>query len=200
MISDEVFVDYRYTDRPGDVRVAAAARDGRARSCSRSAGSRSPRPSRSSSSAGSSRTGPPTFSPTRFARLEWIADAYLSVGDARPARAPEASRGQPRGAVEAIWARVLRNERALRAAFPRGPAVAASPVAAGWAACLQRARRFDPEEEIVLDLLESHDVLVQPGYFFDFPFEAFLVVSLLPPPDVFREGIERLAQALAIHA
>jgi hypothetical protein len=32
-------------------------------------------------------------------------------------------------------------------------------------------------------------VLVHPGYFFDFPSEAFLVVSLLTPPAEFREGI-----------
>jgi len=35
-------------------------------------------------------------------------------------------------------------------------------------------------------------VLVQPGFFFDFETEAFLVVSLLTPPDVFHEGVGRL--------
>jgi len=53
-----------------------------------------------------------------------------------------------------------------------------------------------PEEELVLDLLESHDLLIQPGYFYEFPFEAFVVVSLLPPPDVFQEALERLVRAL----
>jgi hypothetical protein len=33
---------------------------------------------------------------------------------------------------------------------------------------------------------------VHPGYFFDFSHEAFLVVSLLPPPDLFRDGVRRL--------
>ncbi len=48
------------------------------------------------------------------------------------------------------------------------------------------------EEAIVLELLERDGVLVHPGYFFDFPREAFLVVSLLPKPDEFREGVDRL--------
>jgi len=37
-----------------------------------------------------------------------------------------------------------------------------------------------------------------PGYFYDFPREAYLVVSLLPDPDVFAAGIDRmLARAQA---
>ena len=48
------------------------------------------------------------------------------------------------------------------------------------------------EEERVLRLLEVHGVLVHPGYFFDFPSEAFLVVSLLTPHAEFREGIGRV--------
>jgi alanine-synthesizing transaminase len=41
-------------------------------------------------------------------------------------------------------------------------------------------------------LLEHQNVLVQPGYFYDFDSEAFLVLSLLTPPDVFQEGLRRL--------
>ncbi|MGA7991245.1 MAG: pyridoxal phosphate-dependent aminotransferase, partial [Thermoanaerobaculia bacterium] len=65
----------------------------------------------------------------------------------------------------------------------------------GWAACL-RVPALRSEEDIVLDLLESHDVLVHPGYFYEFPTEAWLVLSLLPPPDVFAEGAARLTRAL----
>ena len=36
------------------------------------------------------------------------------------------------------------------------------------------------EEDLVVELLERDGVLVHPGFFFDFPHEAFLVVSLLP--------------------
>ena len=48
------------------------------------------------------------------------------------------------------------------------------------------------EEEWALALLEGSGVLVQPGYFYDFESEAFLVVSLLTEPGVFAEGIRRV--------
>lgn len=51
------------------------------------------------------------------------------------------------------------------------------------------------EEELVLEILEHDHVLVQPGYFFDFPREAFLVVSLLPEPTVFEAAIGRVLTA-----
>ena len=35
-------------------------------------------------------------------------------------------------------------------------------------------------------------MLVQPGFFYDFETEAFLVLSLLTEPQVFREGAGRL--------
>ncbi|MGZ6989109.1 MAG: pyridoxal phosphate-dependent aminotransferase, partial [Thermoanaerobaculia bacterium] len=104
-----------------------------------------------------------------------------------------------RDMADAIRTRVLRNERTLRAAFPAGGPVTILPVPAGWAACM-RVPAVRPEEDLVLDLLESHDVLVQPGYFFEFPFEAFLVVSLLPSPEDFFEGVARLTRGLTIRA
>ena len=101
-----------------------------------------------------------------------------------------------RATADAIWARVLRNERTLFR--PRSPRAAPSPSCpsgpGGRRASACRPSR--PEEELVLDLLEAHDLLVQPGYFYEFPFEAFLVVSLLPPPDVFRDAVDRLVRAL----
>lgn len=44
----------------------------------------------------------------------------------------------------------------------------------------------------MLALLRDDDVLVHPGYFFDFPREAFLVLSLLPRPAEFREALDRI--------
>ena len=48
------------------------------------------------------------------------------------------------------------------------------------------------EEQLILELLNRQGILVHPGYFFDFQREAFVVVSLLPPLDVFREAVPRL--------
>jgi aspartate/methionine/tyrosine aminotransferase len=61
----------------------------------------------------------------------------------------------------------------------------------GWYAVLQ-VSRIRTEEDWVLTLLERDNVLVQPGFFFDFEKEAFLVLSLLTSPDVFSEGVRRL--------
>ena len=44
----------------------------------------------------------------------------------------------------------------------------------------------------MLNLLGEDGVLVQPGFFFDFEREAFLVISLLTAEDVFRKGVVRI--------
>ena len=54
--------------------------------------------------------------------------------------------------------------------------------------------RLRTEEEWALELLESGNVLLQPGFFYDFEAEAFLVSSLLTAPAVFQEGLKRLIQ------
>ncbi|MEO8585898.1 MAG: pyridoxal phosphate-dependent aminotransferase [Acidobacteriota bacterium] len=199
VISDEVFLDYRYSDRPGDVRVAAVA----ASTSTSEPGALVFSLGGLSKSAGLPQlklgwifaNGPAGLLPQAIERLEWIADSYLSVSTpVQLALSRLLEHG--RGTADAIWARVLRNERALQAAFPPGGGVTVLPVRAGWSACL-RVPAVRPEEELVLDLLESHDLLVQPGYFYEFPFEAFIVVSLLPPPEVFAEALGRLGPALA---
>ena len=63
----------------------------------------------------------------------------------------------------------------------------------GWYAVI-RVPRTRTEEEWVLELLDRHGVLVQPGFFYDFEQEAFLVVSLLTAPSVFEAGIGRLLE------
>jgi alanine-synthesizing transaminase len=42
-------------------------------------------------------------------------------------------------------------------------------------------------------------VAVYPGYFFDFPSDGTLVLSLLPEPDTFAEGVRRLLRRVAGH-
>jgi hypothetical protein len=61
----------------------------------------------------------------------------------------------------------------------------------GWSAVI-RVPHPMPEDERVIRLLEEDRVLVHPGYFFDFPRDGYLVVSLLPRPDAFRSAMERV--------
>jgi aspartate/methionine/tyrosine aminotransferase len=49
-----------------------------------------------------------------------------------------------------------------------------------------------PDEELAIALLQETGVLVQPGHFYDFTSEGYLVISLITPGDEFAEGIRRL--------
>ncbi len=133
--------------------------------------------------------GPEELRAAALARLELIADTYLSA--AAPAQYG-ATRLMEAGAKvrEQIAVRTLRNLDWLRGAVA-GSALSVLAVEGGWYATLE-VPRTRSEEEWTLELLERDGVLVQPGFFFDFETEAFLVVSLLTPPDVFCEGVGRM--------
>jgi aspartate/methionine/tyrosine aminotransferase len=72
-----------------------------------------------------------------------------------------------------------------------GSAVTLLPVEGGWYAVL-RLPQLVSEEEWLLRLLTEDHMIVHPGYFFDFPDEAYVVVSLLSDPADLSEGIRRL--------
>jgi hypothetical protein len=129
-------------------------------------------------------------------RLELICDTYLSVGTPVQAALPSLLNY---GAVvrTLIRERTARNYRALRDLVTRFPSVTLLPSEGGWSAVLQVAA-MQSEESLVLQLLEHDRVLVHPGYFFDFPSEAFLVVSLLPEPAVFDRAMTRVLARVEI--
>jgi alanine-synthesizing transaminase len=63
----------------------------------------------------------------------------------------------------------------------------------GWYAVLEISDRIGDDAR-VLTLLARDDTLVHPGAFYQFHREGFVMVSLLPPTDVFRAGIEGLVR------
>ena len=138
--------------------------------------------------------GPAALVDEALDRLELVLDTYLSVSTPVQLAAPELI---VRGAKvrAAIQARLDTNLRALAAVAAAFPSVEPLPTDAGWSAVLRVPARRS-EEEMVLDLLNEHDTLVHPGFFFDFPHEAFLVVSLLPQPSAFQTGITRLLESV----
>jgi aspartate/methionine/tyrosine aminotransferase len=91
----------------------------------------------------------------------------------------------------AIHERVKNNLRSLRERVAQYPACDVLRVEGGWSAVI-RVPATRTEEELVLALLDGERILVHPGYFFDFPREAFIVVSLLPPPDILDDAIVRM--------
>jgi alanine-synthesizing transaminase len=127
-------------------------------------------------------------------RLEWIADTYLSVST--PVQCAARQLMQAGTAVQ----RQIRERTAANLAFARGAldgtAAGILDVEGGWYITVKMPR-IRSEEEWAMELLARHDVLVQPGFFYDFESEAYLIVSLLTAPPVFAEGIRRLLVAAA---
>ena len=125
--------------------------------------------------------------------LELIADNFLSVATPVQVALPDLLLIAPR-IRDAIRARTRANLDALRAAFTRAPSAHVLPVEGGWSAVI-RVPRIMSDEEFALALLDR-GVLVQPGYFFDFASEGFVVLSLLTREDVFAAGVARLVDML----
>ena len=185
LIVDEVFADYSLgdlRDRPHDrVRESLTFRLG---GLSKSAGL--PQVKLGWIAVG----GPDRLVAAALERLDLICDTYLSVSTPVQVAAPELiARG---AAVRAqILERVRGNYQTLRTMAAADPSVEALHAEAGWSAVL-RIPSTRTEEDFALELLEHCGVVAYPGFFFDFPHEAFIVVSLLAAPDVFAEGVRRI--------
>jgi aspartate/methionine/tyrosine aminotransferase len=124
-------------------------------------------------------------------RLELICDTYLSVSS--PVQVAARSLIERGAAVrEQIVDRLRVNDAAARVILAGSGGATVLPADGGWSLVI-RVPATRSEEALVTELLEHDAVAVHPGYFFDFPHEAFLVVSLLPEPDVFARGV-RLVQ------
>ena len=126
-----------------------------------------------------------------LARLEHLNDALLSAsGPAQHAAAALLAASAPTRA--AIQRRIARHLGVLREALA-GSAADVLRVEGGWQAMV-RVPAVQTETQWVLDLI-ARGVATQPGWFYDVPDGAHLVLSLLPAPDTFARGVERLARA-----
>ena len=186
LVGDEVFADYPLCARPdgcgvlGDDRALTFSLGG----LSKSAGL--PQVKLGWMAA----AGPAATVAAALERLEVIADSYLSVSTPVQVAAPRLI-AAGRAIRAAIASRVDRNLRRLRGCLAGRPAISLLEPEGGWSAVL-RIPAIEPEERLALRLLEDARVLVHPGYFFDFPREAFLVLSLLPDSDVFATALDRV--------
>ena len=197
LISDEVFSDYAFADDVDRVSSLAGVEDCLTLSMSGL-----------SKIAGLPQmklgwivvSGPADLQQRAWEKLEWIADTYLSVSapvQCAAARLLHAGEGVQRQIRERTAENLACARRILA-----GSAAGLLHVEGGWYVAVQLPQ-IRGEEEWALDLLERFDVLTQPGFFYDFESEAFLVLSLLTPPEIFREGVARLRQmvdgAVACH-
>ena len=187
IIADEVFADY-------ELEVGAAGRAGRVTSrhdvlsfalggLSKSVGL--PQVKLGWMAVG----GPDRLAADALERLELVSDTYLAVSTPAQLAANELLE---RGAAvrSQIASRVVANYCALRAAVAGAPACRLLMSEGGWYAVLQ-VPSLESEQELVIRLL-TDGVLTHPRYFFDFPRESFLIVSLLPPEASFAAGVSRV--------
>jgi alanine-synthesizing transaminase len=140
--------------------------------------------------------GPDDLVEGALERLEIICDTYLSVSTPVQVAVPELLE---RGAIvrEQIARRVSGNyERLLEKVAARTPACRVLASEGGWSAVLQ-VPSLESEEALVVNLLEDDGVLTHPGYFFDFPRESYLVISLLVPEAQFADGTDRVLRRFA---
>ena len=140
-------------------------------------------------------SGPDALVRDALARLEIISDTYLSLSaplqNALPGLLAERRRMQPQ-----LIARVETNLANLDAALAGQRLVSRLEMEGGWYAVL-RVPAIQSDEEFAIRLLEQHGVLVQPGHFYEFPGDGYLVVSLLTPTEDFSRGVRELLACVA---
>jgi aspartate/methionine/tyrosine aminotransferase len=139
-------------------------------------------------------SGPEDRRREALARLEVIADTYLSMNAplqlATPVLLDQRKHIQP-----LLLDRMRSNVRELDRQLSHQKTCERLRVDGGWYAVL-RVPALESDEDLAIDLLRKVAVLVHPGHFYDFPKDGYLVVSLITPTDLFREGISRILSAL----
>jgi alanine-synthesizing transaminase len=129
-----------------------------------------------------------------LARLEVIADTYLSMNAPIQLAAPVLL--EQRHSVQPL---LLDRVRANLSELDRGLAKQKScrrlDVEGGWYAVL-RVPVTQSDEDLAIEILRKHSVLVHPGHFYDFPNDGYLIVSLITPLQDFRKGIAKVLELL----
>jgi alanine-synthesizing transaminase len=135
-------------------------------------------------------SGPEDVKSQAVARLEVIADTYLSM-NAPVQHAVPAFLDQRRHFQPQLMARARNNLAELDRQLAAQEPCTRLKVDGGWYAVLRiPATRSD--EDVAVELLTAESVYVHPGHFYDFPADGFLVVSLITRGDEFAEGVKRL--------
>ncbi len=133
--------------------------------------------------------GPNAVKQEALARLDVIADTYLSMSApmqwAVPEMLAERHRVQPQ-----LMTRIRANLAALDSLLERQNLCTRLAIEGGWYAVL-RVPALGSDEDLAVSLLEATGVLLQPGHFYNFPKDGYLVVSLITPIQEFEAGLAR---------
>jgi alanine-synthesizing transaminase len=136
--------------------------------------------------------GPVALKQQAIEKLEIIADTYLSPNAPVQLATPTFLELRS-GFQKQLLARVHHNLKELDRQLEAQRNCSRLEVEGGWYVVL-RVPAIRSDEELALALLESRDVYVHPGHFFDFPSEGYLVLSLIAREEVFGEGVRRILQ------
>jgi aspartate/methionine/tyrosine aminotransferase len=138
--------------------------------------------------------GPQREAAEAMARLEIIADTYLSMNAplqwATPRLLEQRKNIQPQ-----LLERVRGNLAELDGRLSAQKTCARLKVDGGWYAVL-RIPVTQPDEELAIELLREKSVLVHPGHFYDFPSDGYLILSLIAGREEFAEGVSAILQKL----
>ncbi len=140
-------------------------------------------------------SGPEELKREALARLEVIADTYLSPNAPIQHAAPVLLQ-QRHSFQKQLMMRVRANLAELDRQLAGQKYGNRLDVEGGWYAVL-RVPAIRSDEDLALKLIEKHDVYVHPGHFYDFPGEGYIVVSLITPQDQFSTGLNRILAEIA---
>src|SRR6266700_412017 len=138
-------------------------------------------------------SGPQEWKREALARLEVIADTYLSVNAPVQLAIPKFLELR-HTFQEQVISRVRRNLKELDRQLAAQNACSRLTVEGGWCAVL-RVPATRSDEDLAIELLTTQGVSVHPGHFYDFPHDGFLIVSLITQGTDFAKG---MANALAV--
>jgi alanine-synthesizing transaminase len=139
--------------------------------------------------------GPQPLLSDAMNRLEVIADTYLSMNAPLQGAVPvmlEERHDIQRQLLQRMGANLVLLDSQLAAQ----QLCLRLEVEGGWYAVL-RVPVTGSDEELAIALLRETGVLVQPGHFYDFAADGYLVISLIAPGDEFAEGMRRLLAFVA---
>jgi len=135
-------------------------------------------------------SGPQESKREALARLEVIADTYLSMS--APVQLALPTFLSDRAAFQRqLMARVRGNLAELDGQLVLRSVLSRLELEGGWYAVL-RVPATRSDEELTLVLLDEKGVYVHPGHYYDFSSDGYLVVSLICEEREFKTGLERL--------
>lgn len=135
-------------------------------------------------------SGPGELESQALARLEVIADTYLSM-NAPVQLATTAFLELRHEFQDQLRARVRKNLAELDKQLTSQKSCSRLQLEGGWYAVL-RVPAMRSDEDLAIELLTAKGVYAHPGHFYDFQADGYLIVSLITPEKDFAEGVKRL--------